>query len=95
MPELPDIEVYIEALKTRVGGTTLERIRLGSPFLLRSVNPPLKEAEGQRVVGLRRMGKRIVTTLANDLHMVLHLMIAGRLQWTDLAPGKARPTAGL
>jgi formamidopyrimidine-DNA glycosylase len=91
MPELPDIEVYIEALETRVGGTTLEKIRLASPFLLRSVDPSLKEAEGQRVVGLHRMGKRIVTTLANDLHLVLHLMIAGRLQWTDMADGKARP----
>ena len=91
MPELPDIEVYIEALEARVGGTMLERIRLVSPFLLRSVDPPLKDAEGRKVVGLRRMGKRIVTALDNDLFLVLHLMIAGRLQWDDVVAGKARP----
>ena len=91
MPELPDIEVYIEALEARVGGTMLEKIRLVSPFLLRSVDPPLKDAEGRKVVGLRRMGKRIVTALDNDLFFVLHLMIAGRLQWVDVVTGKARP----
>ncbi len=90
MPELPDIEVYIEALEARVGGSRLEKVRLASPFLLRSVDPPLKDAEGRKVVGLRRMGKRIVIGLDHDLFLVLHLMIAGRLQWTDLVSGKAR-----
>jgi formamidopyrimidine-DNA glycosylase len=91
MPELPDIEVYIEALEARVADTRLERIRLVSPFLLRSVDPTLKDAEGRKVVGLRRMGKRIVAALDNDLFLVWHLMIAGRLQWDDVVAGKARP----
>ena len=81
MPELPDIVVYIEALEERIAGETLEKIRLASPFLLRSVDPPLREAEGRKVVGFRRMGKRIVTALEGDLFLILHLMIAGRLQW--------------
>jgi len=81
VPELPDIVVYLERLRPRVEGQVLERTRLGSPFLLRSVEPPLAAAEGRRVVGLRRLGKRIVLALDRDLFLVLHLMIAGRLHW--------------
>jgi len=81
LPELPDILAYLTALEPRVVGERLESVRLGSPFLLRSIAPPLSEAEGRRVVGLERMGKRIVFDLDGDLHLVLHLMIAGRLHW--------------
>ena len=81
MPELPDIEVYLRALEPRVVGEPLESIRLASPFLLRSVTPPLAEAEGRAVSGLRRLGKRVVFELEGDLFLVLHLMIAGRLRW--------------
>ncbi len=81
MPELPDIAVYVEALAARISGETLERIQLTSPFLLRSVDPPIEEAEGRTVCGVSRLGKRVVIDLADDLHLVLHLMIAGRLQW--------------
>ena len=88
MPELPDIELYLSALRPRVEGETLERVRLASPFLLRSVEPPLTSAEGRRVIGLRRLGKRIVLALDGDLFLVLHLMIAGRLQWK---PRGAKP----
>jgi formamidopyrimidine-DNA glycosylase len=87
MPELPDITIYIEALETRTVGRTLERIRLVSPFLLRSVDPPIGELEGKRVVGLRRLGKRIVFALEDELFLVLHLMIAGRLHWKDVPSG--------
>jgi formamidopyrimidine-DNA glycosylase len=91
MPELPDITVYIEALRERVLGARLERIRLGNVFVLRSVSPPLEEIEGRRVAGLRRLGKRIVIDLEGDLFVVIHLMIAGRLHWKDKGarlPGK-------
>ncbi len=81
MPELPDITVYIEALSARVLGRTLERVEITSPFVLRSVAPPLAECHGRRVTGLRRLGKRIVVALEPDLFLVIHLMIAGRLQW--------------
>ena len=81
MPELPDIAVYIEALAERIQGRVLERIRIAGPSLLRSVEPPIAEAEGQRVRGLRRLGKRIVWVLEDDLFLVFHLMIAGRLRW--------------
>lgn len=81
MPELPDIVVYIRALEARIPGQALLRVRLGSPFLLRTVTPPLTEAEGKRVIGLRRVGKRIVLALEEDLFLALHLMIAGRLHW--------------
>jgi formamidopyrimidine-DNA glycosylase len=89
MPELPDVEVYVENLATRIRGAPLERVRLSSPFLLRTAVPPLSEAEGKRVMGVRRMGKRIVLALENDLFLVLHLMIAGRLRW--LEPGEKPP----
>src|SRR5262245_12949021 len=81
VPELPDIEVYLSALEPRIVGQTLQRIRLGSPFLLRSVDPPLKAFEGRAIRSLSRLGKRIVFHLDDDLHLVLHLMIAGRLHW--------------
>ena len=91
MPELPDITVYIEALEARIVGQTLERIRIPKPFLLRSVDPPLSAANGKRVVGVRRIGKRIVVELDDDLFLVIHLMIAGRLRWVPTGakvPGK-------
>jgi formamidopyrimidine-DNA glycosylase len=91
MPELPDITVYIEALDARVRGARLRSVRLGSPFVLRSVDPPLAAAFGKTVTGLRRVGKRIVIALEDDLFLVLHLMIAGRLHWKEAGarrPGK-------
>lgn len=81
MPELPDITVYIEALERRILDRRLLRIRLASPFLLRSVEPPVSDAEGRRVLRLRRIGKRIAIQLDGDVWLVLHLMIAGRLRW--------------
>ena len=81
MPELPDVDVYVGALSSRIEGRTLERIRLNSPFLLRSVTPPLTEADGKRVMGVRRLGKRVVIALEGDLFLAIHLMIAGRLHW--------------
>ena len=91
MPELPDVTVYIEALERRLAGATLQRVRLLTPFLLRSVDPPLSALTGRRVVGLRRLGKRIVIALEAELFLVIHLMIAGRLQWRAAGakpPGK-------
>ena len=81
MPELPDITLYIEALDKRILGERLESVRIQSPFLLRTFEPPLKEAEGKTVRTLRRIGKRIALGLDSDLWLVLHLMIAGRLHW--------------
>jgi formamidopyrimidine-DNA glycosylase len=81
MPELPDVELYLHALRTHVVGRELVRVRLASPFLLRSVAPPLSSAAGREVVGVRRLGKRIVFELEGDLLLVLHLMVAGRLRW--------------
>jgi formamidopyrimidine-DNA glycosylase len=81
VPELPDILAYLAALEPRVAGRRLEAVRLGSPFLLRSVEPTLREAEGRRVAGLSRIGKRLVFELDGDLYLVLHLMVAGRLHW--------------
>ena len=81
MPELPDILGYLTALEPRVVGQRLESVRLSSPFLLRSVAPPLREAGGRRVLALRRIGKRIVFALEGDLFLVLHLMVSGRLHW--------------
>jgi formamidopyrimidine-DNA glycosylase len=92
VPELPDITVYLEALDARVRGATLERVRLASPFVLRSFDPPIPEAHGRAVTGLRRLGKRIVIALEGDLFLVIHLMIAGRLHWRAAGakvPGKA------
>jgi formamidopyrimidine-DNA glycosylase len=81
MPELPDVTLYVEALERHVVGRTLERVRLASASLLRSVDPPLAEAEGRRATSAARIGKRIALGLEGDLHLVLHLMIAGRLRW--------------
>ncbi len=83
MPELPDIQVYLEALAPRVVGQKLLGIRLGNPFLVRSVEPSVSAVAGKSVVGLRRLGKRIVFALDEELFLVLHLMIAGRLRWKD------------
>lgn len=81
MPELPDVAIYIECLQPRVTGQPLESIRVASPFLVRSVDPPLQEAHGKKVLGLQRLGKRIVFRLEAELFLILHLMIAGRLRW--------------
>ncbi|MBW2210064.1 MAG: formamidopyrimidine-DNA glycosylase [Deltaproteobacteria bacterium] len=89
MPELPDIELYRHALRSRVVGKVLERVRLASPFVLRSVDPPIGAVEGKRVLDVRRLGKRIVLVLEDDLYVVLHLMIAGRLRWKS--PGHKMP----
>jgi formamidopyrimidine-DNA glycosylase len=85
MPELPDIAAYISALKPRIVGRKLEQVRVASPFLLRTVQPPLTSAEGRTVHELRRIGKRIAIGMEGELWLVLHLMIAGRLHWR--APG--------
>src|SRR6516165_11613081 len=81
MPELPDITAYLTALEMRILDQPLERIRLTSPFLLRTVQPPLQNLEGRTVRRLRRIGKRIAIGVDGDLWLVLHLMIAGRLHW--------------
>jgi len=81
MPELPDVAVYVDSLERRTVGQQLERVRLISPFVLRTALPPLASTEGRRVVGVRRLGKRIVLALEGDFFLVLHLMIAGRLRW--------------
>jgi formamidopyrimidine-DNA glycosylase len=83
MPELPDIVVYIEALGQRVLRRRLERVRIANPFVLRTVTPPLDAITGATVTGFRRLGKRIAFAFDNDLFLVLHLMIAGRLHWAD------------
>src|SRR2546426_10133384 len=91
MPELPDVTVYVEALAARIVEARLERVRVASPFLLRSVDPPLSAAAGRRVTAVRRLGKRIVIGLEGDVFLVLHLMIAGRLHWKPAGaklPGK-------
>ncbi len=92
MPELPDLELYRSALEPRVVGQRLERVRLGSPFVLRSVEPPLTSTFGRVLSGTRRLGKRLVFAFDNGLFVVLHLMIAGRLQWKAAGaklPGRA------
>ena len=94
MPELPDITIYIEALEKRILGQTLESVRIASPFLLRTVSPPVSSAEGQRVRALRRVGKRIAIGVENDVWLVLHLMIAGRLHWKKRG-AKVSPPRGL
>jgi formamidopyrimidine-DNA glycosylase len=81
LPELPDIELYLHALRPRIAGQRLDRIRLASPFLVRSFDPPIDQANGKKVVGLRRLGKRLVWELEDDLFLVIHLMIAGRFKW--------------
>jgi formamidopyrimidine-DNA glycosylase len=91
VPELPDVTVYVEALRERIAGARLERLRLATPFVLRSVDPPLAEIVGREVAGVRRLGKRIVMALAEERFVVIHLMIAGRLHWKPAGarvPGK-------
>lgn len=83
MPEYPDIVVYIEALEKRLQGVTLDRVRIATPFLLRTALPPISTVEGKKVVQLRRLGKRICIGLEDELWLVLHLMIAGRLHWHE------------
>ena len=94
VPELPDIVVYVDALKKRLLGERLLRVRVASPFLLRTAKPPLADAEGKTVVQIRRLGKRICIGLENDLWLVLHLMIAGRLHWRK-RDAKLSPPRGL
>jgi formamidopyrimidine-DNA glycosylase len=91
MPEFPDITVYIECLESRIVGKSLERVRLASPFVLRSVDPPIHAAEGKKILRLHRLGKQIVWQLQDDLFIVFHLMIAGRFHWKQVGakpPGK-------
>jgi len=90
MPELPDVTVYVEHIERRVRGARLEKVRLASPFVLRSFDPSIREAEGKVVSGLRRIGKRIVLALEADLFLVIHLMVAGRFRWAP-APGAKVP----
>jgi formamidopyrimidine-DNA glycosylase len=98
VPELPDITVYVEALRARVDGATLLGIRVIGPAWLRTAVPPLSDAAGRRVAGVRRVGKRIVFALEGDLFIVLHLMIAGRLQWRAIGAkakgGRSRVESG-
>ena len=91
MPELPDIELYLHALESRIAGQRLDRIRIASPFLVRSCDPPIDQANDKKVLALRRLGKRLVWDLEGDLFLVIHLMIAGRFKWLDRGakiPGK-------
>jgi formamidopyrimidine-DNA glycosylase len=89
MPELPDVAVYVEALQRRLAGRPIRRVRLLSPFVLRTAVPPISSAEGKRALEIRRIGKRIVLALENALFLVFHLMIAGRLRW--LSPNQKPP----
>jgi len=86
MPELPDVLLYLGALESRIAGHRLDRARVTSPFVLRTVSPPITALEGRHVSGLSRLGKQIVVNFESDLHLVIHLMVAGRFQWR--APGK-------
>ena len=92
MPELPDILLYIEALDRLIRGKVIDRVELRSPFLLRSVEPGLSEAQGKQVLALRRLGKRIVWELEDDLFAVFHLMIAGRFHWRKPGAGPRKKT---
>ena len=96
MPEFPDVTVYIESLEARIQATRLQKIQLFNPFLLRTAVPPISEVLGKKVLRLSRIGKRIVISLEGDLHLVLHLMIAGRLHWDEKRAGrKTRGTLAL
>jgi len=90
VPELPDIAIYLEALERRVLGQTLDRVRVASPFLLRTAQPPLTDAQGRKVTTLRRLGKRLAFGLEGDWWLVLHLMIAGRLHWREVGAPLAK-----
>ena len=89
MPELPDVTIYVEALRARILGQTLRDVKVASPFVLRSVDPPISAAMGRTVTGIDRLGTRIVIELEGDLRIVIHLMIAGRFRW--LSPDKKPP----
>ncbi|HEX6807202.1 MAG TPA: DNA-formamidopyrimidine glycosylase family protein, partial [Gemmatimonadaceae bacterium] len=89
MPELPDVTIYVESLAARVIGQPLEKLTIKTPFVLRSVSPPISAIEGRRVAGVRRLGKRIVLDMCEQLCVVIHLMIAGRLRWRE--PGMKMP----
>ncbi|HLX21784.1 MAG TPA: DNA-formamidopyrimidine glycosylase family protein [Usitatibacter sp.] len=91
MPELPDVTVYVEALERQVGGQRLLRIRTMNPFVLRSFDPPIDAVAGRTVIGIRRIGKRIVLDLADGLFAVIHLMIAGRLVWKGPDAKSSKP----
>ncbi|HEY3451659.1 MAG TPA: DNA-formamidopyrimidine glycosylase family protein [Myxococcales bacterium] len=95
MPEYPDITVYLEALERRVKGQPLAKVRLASPFVLRTFDPPISAAQGKKVLGLRRMGKRIVFELEDQLFLVVHLMIAGRFRWLEQSGAKVPGKLGL
>ena len=91
MPEIPDLTIYVETLSARLVGQPMEKARVASPFLVRTVTPPLREAEGKRVTGIRRVGKRIVLAMEGGLFIVVHLMVAGRFRWKERGakvPGK-------
>src|ERR1700687_4724269 len=83
MPELPDLTVYLDFLQSHIVGQTLEHVRVASPFVLRTADPPLKAADNKRVLGLRRSGKRLIFELEDDLFLMIHLMIAGRFRWKE------------
>ncbi len=93
MPELPDIQVYLDGLQSRIVGQRINRIRVLKPFLVRTFDPPVKSAEGSVVVGLSRLGKRIVWEMEGDLFLVFHLMVAGRYRWYDRSK-RTKPKLG-
>ncbi len=95
MPEFPDLELYRSALTARVVGQPLQKVRLGSPFVLRSVEPPLSSSFGRKVMGIRRLGKRLIFALEGDVFLVVHLMVAGRFQWKTESGAKIPGRAGL
>ncbi|HZW10987.1 MAG TPA: DNA-formamidopyrimidine glycosylase family protein [Phycisphaerales bacterium] len=90
MPELPDVTIYVDALRQRIIGDRIARVRIVSPFILRTFDPPIEAVEGKRIAGVSRIGKRIVLEAEDELFLVIHLMIAGRLRWID-GPGAKAP----
>jgi formamidopyrimidine-DNA glycosylase len=95
MPELPDVQVYVERLMARVVGQPLERVAIAKPFVVRTVDPPIADVVGRRVTAVRRLGKRIVFELEGDVFLVVHLMIAGRLRWRDAEPESSTSTGAV
>lgn len=93
MPELPEVELYLHALEARVLNQPIERVRIASVSLLKTVDPPVSEVNGKRITGVRRLGKRIVFNLEDDLHIVIHLMVAGRFQWKGRGAALSRKLA--
>src|SRR5689334_5321914 len=91
MPELPDVELYVHALRPRLVGQRLERVRLGNPFIIRTYDPDVSALQGETVLSVHRMAKRLVLAFSHDLFVLIHLMIAGRLRWRERGaalPGK-------